>query len=94
MGIFDWVSFRMDCPVCGTRVGGFQSKDRWCPDLDTLSIDRLTNFYSSCHKCSTWIEFSREPNVVDHKSTPSTEEYARSLGFTCNLDETKGETNE
>ena len=62
MGMYDDVTYEMNCPDCGTKVDGFQSKDGPC-SLLTLSIGQVYNFYASCPKCDRWIEFNRK---ADH----------------------------
>lgn len=57
MGMFDWVKFEKDCPVCGNKVTGFQSKDGECT-LSELEFWQVDRFYSHCEVCDTWIEFS------------------------------------
>jgi phage FluMu protein Com len=59
MGMFDWIDFEMECPVCKTKVDGFQSKDGSC-SLHRLSPYEVFNFYTSCPKCKTWIEFTKK----------------------------------
>ena len=57
MGMFDDVHFKMDCPVCGEKLSGFQTKDANC-ELEMIEPDGLCHFYSSC-KCGAWIDFRR-----------------------------------
>lgn len=57
MGMFDWIKFKTQCPKCGNEVTGFQSKRAGC-NLDCLEFWQVDNFYSSCDKCGTWIEFN------------------------------------
>jgi len=59
MGMYDKIKYEMDCPTCGVRVTGFQSKDKDCK-LATLEFWEVDNFYALCPKCSTWIEFNRK----------------------------------
>jgi phage FluMu protein Com len=59
MGMFDWINFEMECPVCKTKVNGFQSKDG-PQSLEKLSPYDVFNFYSFCPKCKTWIEFTKK----------------------------------
>ena len=59
MGMFDYIKYEMDCPKCGTRVDGFQSKDGLCISY-TLEYWEVDNFYASCPKCEAWIEFTRK----------------------------------
>lgn len=81
MGMFDHVHFEMDCPNCGTRVTGFQSKDYTC-ELETIEPDALQNFYSSCKKCKAWIEFSRPlPKGSPLREKPLTLEEVVAMGF-------------
>ena len=59
MGMFDNVNYEMDCPNCGARLTDFQSKDGDCC-LGMLELVEVNNFYTSCDKCGTWIEFNRK----------------------------------
>lgn len=59
MGMYDDVEFEMNCPKCGSKVDGFQSKDGLCM-LATLDFWEVNNFYSHCSKCKAWIEFNRK----------------------------------
>lgn len=56
MGMFDWVNFEYDCPICGSKVTGFQSKDGPC-ELKTLEYWQVNNFYTHCDTCDYWVEF-------------------------------------
>lgn len=62
MGMFDYVKFEIDCPKCGTKVTGFQSKDGLCI-LGELEFWEVDNFYTSCKKCRAWIVFNRKELV-------------------------------
>ena len=57
MGLFDNIDYEGDCPKCGKKVYGFQSKDGPCR-LDHLKPEDVNNFYSTCLNCKTWIEFN------------------------------------
>ena len=59
MGMFDYVAFEMECPKCGAKVTGFQTKSTECI-LATVSPVLAHNFYSSCDECGVWIEFTQE----------------------------------
>jgi len=60
--MYDNVDYECVCPVCKSKVGGFQSKDGECV-LDTISPNEVNNFYSSCSKCGCWIEFEAKPTT-------------------------------
>jgi len=60
MGMFDYVDYECVCPVCHSKVEGFQSKDHDCT-LATLDPCQVSNFYSSCDKCGCWIDFKGKP---------------------------------
>lgn len=62
MGMFDNVDFDMPCPLCGTMLEDWQSKDDDCA-LRTISINKVNRFYECCKKCGLWIEF--EAKKVD-----------------------------
>lgn len=80
MGMFDWINFKTACPTCATPVSGFQSKDAGC-EMVTLEPEDVDNFYSSCDKCGTWVEFSREPERRVPRPDSLTEEQVLALGF-------------
>lgn len=63
MGMFDWVDFEIDCPKCGEKVTGFQTKDTECV-LKTVKPSQIRDFYSICDNCQIWIQ-------VYNKSTDS-----------------------
>lgn len=58
--MFDYVRFACYCPMCGTEVSNFQSKDGPCL-LATLEWSQVQNFYAICDNCDTWIEFKQVP---------------------------------
>jgi predicted RNA-binding Zn-ribbon protein involved in translation (DUF1610 family) len=73
MGMFDSVNFECVCPTCGNKVIDFQSKDRDC-QLDMLEVWQVSNYYSACDVCGTWIEYHRDNKeetrrVIDTKHT-------------------------
>jgi endogenous inhibitor of DNA gyrase (YacG/DUF329 family) len=60
-GTFNDVDFTCDCPICGQKVTGFQTKDYndatgnlECKTVDYWLID---NFYSSCSYCGADVEY-------------------------------------
>lgn len=69
MGMFDEINFEMDCPTCGNRLSNFQSKDGRCR-LETLDPRSVTNFYSGCDSCGTWVEFYKYPQDISSKVPP------------------------
>lgn len=62
MGMYDDIKYEMDCPKCGAKVTGFQSKDGPCC-FATLEFWEVDNFYSHCGECGTWIEFTLKVEV-------------------------------
>jgi len=66
MGVFDNVKFKMDCPKCGAKITGFQSKDGPCI-LTTLEYWEVNHFYSSCPQCRARIEFTRKKPELREK---------------------------
>ena len=58
MGMFNYVDFECVCPVCHSKVDGFQTKDGDLR-LDTVKPKSVSNFYAPCRKCGCWIEFTR-----------------------------------
>jgi hypothetical protein len=59
MGMFDYIRFKVKCPLCGTLVQDFQSKDGQCL-LETLEYWQVDNFYSYCNNCGNSIEYKLE----------------------------------
>ena len=59
MGMFDWVEFYCNCPLCQHEVGPFQSKDgpRMLASLEYWEVDK---FYMSCDNCKTRVIFYLE----------------------------------
>lgn len=58
MGMFDWVNYECECPVCKAKVKGFQSKDADC-QCETIEPQTVDRFYAFCEQCDCWIEFTR-----------------------------------
>ena len=58
MGMFNWVDFVCNCPLCDSEVIGFQTKEGDLI-LDTVEFESVNNFYSGCDDCGTWVEFDR-----------------------------------
>lgn len=85
MGMFDWIDYECVCPICRSKVDGFQSKDGVC-ELEHLKPQDVEEFYSSCKKCGSWLEFEKEkPNkyrlTVYKKSTNSEILYSKLKTF-------------
>jgi len=57
MGMFDYVNFECICPTCKKNVTDFQSKDGEC-NLSQLETHEVSNYYSICEFCKTWIEYT------------------------------------
>lgn len=82
MGLYDNINVVIDCPSCGEKLGGFQSKSGDCL-LDLLSPDDVDNFYSYCN-CGTEVVFNRPAKKTQQteKSPPDNLDTVLSLGFT------------
>ena len=82
MGMYDSVNVVIDCPSCGEKLGGFQSKSGDCL-LELLKPDDVDNFYSYC-ECGTEVVFNRPAKKiqVSEESPPDTLDTVLSLGFT------------
>jgi hypothetical protein len=65
VGMFDYINYECVCPVCRSKVTGFQSKGGDC-QLDTLEPQQVSRFYSSCGNCGCWINFDRIPLPVEN----------------------------
>lgn len=76
MGMFDYVNFECECSVCGARVTNFQTKSTDCT-LSTVSPQEAGNWYSSCGKCGTRIEYNIEPPQAPFLATRSAGKYDR-----------------
>ena len=59
MGMFNYVDFEYECPKCGNKLKGFQTKDGNLI-LRTVSPISVNNFYDLCSKCNAWIDINRE----------------------------------
>ena len=59
--MYDHVNYSMTCPVCGTLIEEFQTKDKERL-LDTYEISEVNNFYALCHVCDLWVEFTKISN--------------------------------
>lgn len=57
MGMFDYVRYECICPVCHSKVIGFQSKSGEC-ELKTVEPKSVANFYSACSNCGSWLEYT------------------------------------
>jgi len=79
MGMFDDIKYRMDCPMCGRELHGFQSKDGGC-GLQTLTPRDLAKqanpglgygvtFYSGCKHCGTWVDIKFRHHDPDGASS-------------------------
>jgi predicted nucleic-acid-binding Zn-ribbon protein len=60
--MFDYVNVSIKCPKCGNIVRGFQTKDGEC-GMNTLEIEEVNQFYTTCYKCKSWIEFNRKNKI-------------------------------
>lgn len=56
MGMFDYVNYECVCPVCHSKVTGFQSKSGES-DLKTVEPTNVSNFYAACKQCGCWIDY-------------------------------------
>jgi len=64
MGLFDYVSWEEDCPNCGQKLDGFQTKDLpdWERNCRKLSLSEVSNFYTICENCKAWVEYRLQPD--------------------------------
>ena len=67
MGMFDWVNYETICPVCWSKVDGFQTKDTDCV-LAEVDPCKTAYFYSSCKKCGCWLEFMKLNYITFRRS--------------------------
>lgn len=82
MGMYDYVNVEVDCPSCGVKLTGFQSKSGNCL-LELLQADDVDCFYSFC-TCGTEVIFRRPPKEWEPKQKlpPDDLQKVYSLGFT------------
>jgi len=67
MGMFDVINFEMPCPFCGETIYDFQTKDMG-KSLSTYELKDVwggVEFYSSCHKCKTWVSITKRGDDTD-----------------------------
>lgn len=58
MGLYNVIKdFKVQCPICGEWVTQFQTKDK--QDMGESEVTDVSNFYSGCRGCGSWIEFNR-----------------------------------
>jgi len=62
MGMFNYVNWIMKCPKCGNSIYDFQTKDGDLT-LRTVEFCEVDNFYSSCNKCGTNVEYTLKPEI-------------------------------
>ncbi len=59
MGLFVFVNYTCICPVCYSKLNGFQTKVSKCL-LTPLNPHDVDNFYTYCTKCGCSIEFYKD----------------------------------
>ena len=76
MGMFDFIKYNMECPMCGKKLDSFQSKEGFCT-LSVLEFWEVSNFYDYCDACFAWVEFNRKdfvhPTIEDYVITVEVE---------------------
>ena len=81
MGMYDNVAYEAPCPLCGTALPAWQSKDGRGV-LQTLTPPELREqtryrddmlFYSNCDNCGTWVDI----HVRARRPQPTSKERAR-----------------
>ena len=87
MGMFDYVNFECECPICGEKVIGFQTKEGPLL-LETLEPLDVNNFYSNCSTCGAWIEFYDTDNFSKKGNKPKSinDYYVKVNNFFYNYD--------
>jgi hypothetical protein len=60
--MFDYVDYECECPKCGSLVFDWQTKDLDCT-LSKVAVDDISNLYTSCYNCSTWLEFTKRNGI-------------------------------
>lgn len=83
MGMFDYINYECQCPVCHTKVSGFQSKDGDCM-MDEIEPTKVNHFYSICKKCGCWIAFNAKKSTnftrtVSGKENKIMHEYTKDI---------------
>jgi hypothetical protein len=83
MGMYDTVNVEINCPYCNAliKAGSFQTKDLGC-DLDVVDAVDVSTFYTSCDKCHSWIEFSKDEKTLSQvRPTPYDLDEIFAMGF-------------
>lgn len=83
MGMFDDVNVEIECPYCGSKVNGFQSKSSYCT-LELVDPTEVDNFYSNCNTCGRWLEYSNKPPEnprLSARQEPFNADEIKELGF-------------
>lgn len=56
MGMFDYVKYEDNCPLCGTPIEEFQTKDG-DPFMNVVNPEDVRHFYGQCEKCDKWFDY-------------------------------------
>jgi C4-type Zn-finger protein len=72
MGIYNIVNFSLNCPVCGSLIKQFQTKEG-NGVFDVVAFNEVNNFYAICPSCSSLVEFyyspeNKERTIEDYKA--------------------------
>lgn len=59
MGMFDYVTYTYDCPLCNKVLSEFQTKEKDC-SMSHLDPKEVSHFYTYCDDCGAWVEFQKE----------------------------------
>lgn len=71
MGLYNYVNFQIDCPVCNSMIKDFQTKEGSLT-LVTVKFNEVNNFYAICPQCQAFVEFyyspeNKERSIEDYK---------------------------
>jgi len=71
MGIYNTVSFQINCPICNALIRQFQTKEG-DGIFDVMEFNEVNNFHAICPNCQAFVEFyyspeSKERSINDYK---------------------------
>jgi hypothetical protein len=62
MGMFDYVDYKANCPICNAEITNWQTKEAQC-HMDTIEPWRVTGFHAYCRECNSWLEATVDAEI-------------------------------
>ena len=59
MGMFNYVDYECECPVCGETVTGFKTHDGLNLDMRHVAPQSVYSFTANCRNCEAYLAFNR-----------------------------------